>query len=48
MDGAEWIVEGVDDTGYHFVDRWSPRRGEVRETGLSLLKLTGWVFKDVY
>jgi hypothetical protein len=48
MDGAEWIVEGVDDTGYHFVDRWSPMRGEVRETGLSLLKLTGWVFKDVY
>lgn len=48
MDGAEWIIEGVDDTGYHFIDRWSPSRGEVRETGLSLLKLTGWAFKDVY
>jgi len=48
MDGAQWIVEGIDRTGYHFVDRWTPQRGQVRETGLAMLKLTGWTFKDVY
>jgi len=48
MDGAEWIIEGAGKSGYRFVDRWSPQRGNVRETGLALLKLTGWTFKKVY
>jgi hypothetical protein len=48
MDGAEWIVEGLDRDGYHFVARWGPEHGKVRETGLALLKLTGWTFKNIY
>ncbi|HEX7695707.1 MAG TPA: hypothetical protein VF409_14540 [Sphingomonas sp.] len=47
-DGAQWIIEGIDRTGYHFVDRWTPEQGQVRETGLAMLKLTGWTFKNVY
>lgn len=48
MDGAEWLVEGVDKSGYHFTKSWSPRKGPVREFGLATLKLTGWDFKRIY
>lgn len=48
MDGAHWLIEGIDRSGYHFVYRWTPEHGQVRETGLAMLKLTGWTFKDVY
>ena len=37
LDGAHWILEGVRDTQYHVVDRWSPRKGEVRTLGLAML-----------
>lgn len=40
-DGAEWILEGVKNGRYHFVERWSPRTGEYREACLHLLKLSG-------
>lgn len=48
VDGAQWLVEAVDGTGYHFVNEWSPERGGVRELGLAMLKLTGWTFPDLY
>lgn len=48
LDGAEWIVEAVDASGYHFVDRWSPQSGEVRDLGMALLTVTGWDFKPIY
>jgi len=48
VDGAEWLVEGVDRTGYHFTKDWSPRHGGVREIGLMMLGLTGWTFKEIY
>jgi hypothetical protein len=48
LDGAEWIVEGVDEQGYHFVDRWSPDSGPVREFGEFMISLSGWKFTDVY
>ncbi|MFD1951027.1 hypothetical protein ACFSGX_09645 [Sphingomonas arantia] len=48
VDGARWIVEGVDRAGYHYADRPSPDAGPVREFGLAMLKLTGWSFPDVY
>jgi len=48
MDGAEWIIEGAGTDGYRFVARWSPESGKVRETGLALLKLTGWTFEKIY
>ncbi len=50
FDGSEWIVEEADDGGYHFLKRWSPQEGPVREIGLLLLKLAGWRWKanDIY
>ena len=48
LDGAAWIIEGVDAGGYHFVVRWSPERGEVHDVGLKLLSLTGWKLKPIY
>jgi hypothetical protein len=48
LDGAEWLFEGTDSAGYHFVKRWSPNNGAVKEAGLAMLKLTGWHFKDIY
>jgi hypothetical protein len=47
-DGAQWLFEGVDERGYHFVHRWSPKNGDVRDLGMVLLRLTGWRFGDVY
>lgn len=47
-DGAQWLFEGVDARGYHFADRWSPERGELRGLGVTMLKLTGWRFKEIY
>lgn len=40
-DGAQWILEGVKESRYHVVDRWSPRKGEYREACIYLLKLSG-------
>lgn len=48
LDGAEWIIEGIDEQGYHFISRWSPEQGNVRKLGMFLLTLTGWQFEDVY
>jgi hypothetical protein len=47
-DGAQWIFEGVDAGGYHFVDRWTPREGAANELGRFLMSLTGWEFGAVY
>lgn len=48
LDGAEWLVEVVDQRGYHFVKEWSPERGNVRRVGLALLALTGWTVDPIY
>lgn len=48
LDGSEWIVEAIDDDGYHFLKRWSPERGPVREFGSLLLELTGWRIGEIY
>jgi hypothetical protein len=37
VDGAQWIVEGVQGGRYHVVDRWSPKEGPVRNLGLALV-----------
>lgn len=47
-DGAEWIFEAVDAAGYHYLDRWTPRKGPARKIGLLLLSLTGWRFEMIY
>ncbi|MGD9631118.1 MAG: hypothetical protein AB7V18_17920 [Pyrinomonadaceae bacterium] len=40
-DGAQWILEGVNDERYHIVNRWSPRDETLREACIYLLKLSG-------
>jgi len=47
-DGAQWIVEVRDGDDYHFVDRWSPEEGLVREIGLLLMSLSKQEFGSVY
>ena len=48
MDGAQWIIEGLDAQGYRLIDRWSPEKGGVRDFGLFLLGLSGWEFGEIY
>ena len=48
VDGAQWLIERSDAEGYHFINRWSPSDGPVRQVGLFLLKLTGWRLKPDY
>ncbi|MEG8219187.1 hypothetical protein OSJ57_00955 [Sphingomonas sp. HH69] len=47
MDGARWLLEGVDDAGYHFSERWSPRKGHMHDLGVYMLELVGWT-EDIY
>ena len=37
LDGAQWILEGVNDGQYHVADRWSPKNGPVRTLGIMML-----------
>ncbi|MFO6447805.1 hypothetical protein ACLBKU_11720 [Erythrobacter sp. NE805] len=48
MDGAQWIVELVEDGRYAFFERWSPDGGAVRDTGLAMLALTGFELQPIY
>lgn len=47
-DGARWILEANDHGAYHYVNRWTPDDGAVRETGLLLMSFTGWRFDRIY
>jgi hypothetical protein len=47
-DGAQWIFERVDESGYRVLNRWTPRHGPSAEVGAYLLDLTGWRFEDMY
>jgi len=40
LDGAQWILEGVQSGQYHVVVRWSPAAGPYREVCLYMLKLS--------
>jgi hypothetical protein len=40
-DGAQWILEGVNDERYHIVHRWSPKDDSFREACIYLLELSG-------
>jgi len=40
-DGAQWILEGVNDERYHIVHRWSPTADTFREACMYLLELSG-------
>jgi hypothetical protein len=41
MEGAQWILEGIDNGRYQVVDRWSPGPGPYRDVCLILLEFTG-------
>lgn len=48
MDGARWIVEGLDKQKYHIVDRWSPQDGPIRKIGLQFIDLCPINIGEVY
>lgn len=48
LDGARWIIEGLQDGKYYLVDRWSPKTGGIRDIGLFLLDLSGLKVEDIY
>lgn len=41
-DGARWVLEIRDRTGYRVLNRQSPASGAIRDFGMHLLSLTGW------
>jgi hypothetical protein len=41
-DGATWMTEGRNGTGYHLVTRWEPTLAEERSVGNILLRLAGF------
>jgi hypothetical protein len=47
-DGATWLVEAKGPNGYHYVSRWSPENGVIREIGTKFLTLSGLKEKSVY
>ena len=49
-DGAEWIMEGIEQGNYHVAERWSPEKSAYKECCLYLLKLTGMKISkaDIY
>lgn len=47
LDGAQWIIEGLQDGKYHLVDRWSPNGG-IKDIGLFFLQLSGLKVEDIY
>jgi hypothetical protein len=48
LDGARWIIEARSGDAYHYVDRWSPEKGAVRDIGLGFLALSDLRGERVY
>ena len=48
LDGAQWIVEGLSRGNYHIVERWSPKKGSIKEIGLHFLEISGLDVKEIY
>ena len=48
VDGSQWIVEVRDGDRYHYVDRWSPEQGPLRELGEQIMALSQQDFGKVY
>lgn len=48
VDGAQWIVEARDTSRYHWVDRFSPESGPIREFGMQLMTLSRQRFGPIY
>lgn len=45
-DGAQWILEGVNEGRYHVVDRWTPRNTDFSKVCMYLLDLTNLKIKE--
>lgn len=45
VDGAQWILEGVNRNNYKIVDRWSPKNGPIKELCLRMVNLAGLKLK---
>lgn len=41
-DGAQWILEIQDESGYFFMDRHSPKKQAINEVGRMMIKLAGY------
>jgi hypothetical protein len=37
-DGAQWVLEGVENGRYHIVDRWSPKKSDFEHVCLFLFE----------
>jgi hypothetical protein len=48
IDGAQWVLEGVQDSRYHVLSRWSPKEGDFKETSLMLLRLAKVTVEYIY
>jgi hypothetical protein len=47
-DGSEWLIEARSENGYHYVSRWSPEDGPVREIGELFLTVSGLKNEKAY
>jgi hypothetical protein len=43
LDGAQWIIELSKDGAYHIVERWCPKDGPIRTTGMMMVHKLGKV-----
>jgi hypothetical protein len=48
LDGAGWIIEARSGDEYHYIIRWSPEKGEVRDIGLAFIALSDLGDEKVY
>lgn len=48
LDGAEWILEGVNQSQYKVLSKWSVGKGNYRNACMYLLKLTDLSIKNIY
>jgi hypothetical protein len=48
IDGAQWVLEGVQNSRHHVLNRWSPKEGDFKETALMLVKLADVGVEHVY
>jgi hypothetical protein len=47
LDGAQWILEGVENGRYHVVDRWSPGPGAYSDVCRILLEFAGFAIPSL-
>lgn len=48
FDGSEWVFEGVKNGSYHFLYRWSPEGGAIRDLGMKFIELSREVLDNPY